>query len=271
MPVQFSSSVTQREMSWTAWKALFSDAGAQQHVEQDGTYVIWFYDGPEVYIARIWQGEVPADIVAGGYTQEQNDADKADFVANYLPTSNGTIQRVTRDGRLAVRTTAAEGTGKLFRLRALYFETASNTLVNKHPDGTSYGDAALTCFDAEGDVVTGDYSTAVRTVVDFEPTNSFELLGGWLDIDASIAAAHTDAWWVCVIAVPDIPAAYGGSIEFVQPLNLELIHSKRIAMDGRASTVMKYDPVNHTGKVRIAIDHPVGAVKDFQICLETFQ
>lgn len=83
---------TQRNYSWTAWKAVLAVKRAQHQYENGGDrYAIWFYDGPEVHTCEIWAGDVPHEVVSGGYSQVQNDLDKADFITNYQATANARI------------------------------------------------------------------------------------------------------------------------------------------------------------------------------------
>jgi hypothetical protein len=93
MPIVIAPQLTQRTYFWSAWKTVFSVKGAaHQHDDDGSTYTIWFYDGPEVHICTIWKGEVPSGVIeAGVYSQEQNDADKAEFEAAYLSSSNQTL------------------------------------------------------------------------------------------------------------------------------------------------------------------------------------
>ena len=84
MTTVLSSHLTHRRFSWTAWKDARAVRGTQtQYDESDGVYLIWFYDGPEVNLCAIYTGTVPA-----GVSQQDNDADKADFEANVQPTAN---------------------------------------------------------------------------------------------------------------------------------------------------------------------------------------
>ena len=84
MTTVLSSHLTHRRFSWTDWKDARAVRGTQtQYDESDGVYLIWFYDGPEVNLCAIYTGTVPA-----GVSQQDNDADKADFEANVQPTAN---------------------------------------------------------------------------------------------------------------------------------------------------------------------------------------
>lgn len=99
MSVALAPQLTERSFYWTEWKALFtSKGGIHQHYENTDTYKIWFYDLPEVSSCTIWKGTLPESIVAGGYSQVQNDSDKSDFETNYKSTSNKRIQRTDSFG-----------------------------------------------------------------------------------------------------------------------------------------------------------------------------
>lgn len=83
----------QRSGDWTYFKPFIVSKTLRVQYEDDGvTYFIYGYDGPEVLVCTIWKGTVPPSVVNGGYSQAQNDTDKADFETNYKPTANGGIQ-----------------------------------------------------------------------------------------------------------------------------------------------------------------------------------
>jgi hypothetical protein len=103
MPIAVAPSVTQRSYHWTAWKSAVSGKGiANPQYDDDGTfYTIWGYDGPEVHTCVIWKGVVP-DSITAFYSQNQNDADRADFETNYKTTYNKSLEPRTTDGALKV-------------------------------------------------------------------------------------------------------------------------------------------------------------------------
>jgi hypothetical protein len=82
MPI-FGSGTILQETRWTAFKAVaITQKGlAVQYEDTPDTYDIFAVDGTVVYRAQIFKGEVPLN---SDYSQFQNDADKADFEANYL-------------------------------------------------------------------------------------------------------------------------------------------------------------------------------------------
>lgn len=104
MTITLAPQFTQREYRWTAFKAVAAiKALAIQSESNADTHTVWGYDGPEVHICTIWVSTVPEAVIAAGYTQEQNDLDKADFVTNYQAKTNKSTHKITSDGR--VRTT----------------------------------------------------------------------------------------------------------------------------------------------------------------------
>jgi hypothetical protein len=98
--INIAPQYTQRTYTWVTWKSLNALKGGQHQYDDNGAlYKIWFYDGPEVNICTIWKGSVPPAQIQGGYSQAQNDSDKADFEANFKPTGNMQLVPRTPDGR----------------------------------------------------------------------------------------------------------------------------------------------------------------------------
>ena len=84
-----------RTYNWTAWKAAATERGMSlQFKENADQYEIYGYDELEAHGTFIWIGEVPWQLIESGYTQNQNDADKADFEANFKATGNKKISPV---------------------------------------------------------------------------------------------------------------------------------------------------------------------------------
>ena len=82
-------SIPRRVGNWTWLKALIPvKALSLQYDENAGEYLIYGYDAPEVLTCTIWKGAVPSGVISSGYSQAQNDSDKADFEANYKPSAN---------------------------------------------------------------------------------------------------------------------------------------------------------------------------------------
>lgn len=176
----------------------------------------------------------------------------------------------TIDGRLTIRNTTASKCHN-FSLRVFSFTFGDpSTLKNLRPsDFSPLSDVTMTCYDSGG-AVTTDPTQAVKTVLDFEPTYNYEVIGGWVDLPSGLIGGTTGSYWVSCIGVPDIPSAYGGSIPFVYPVNLEHAFTQKVVSDGRATQYLTYDPVHHTSKLRWIFLHPVSSGFGLQIYVETF-
>lgn len=155
---QMSAGHTQRFANWSVWKKCQTTKNGQFQFDDDGyVYTIWFYDGPEVHICNIWKTTVPSGIIASGYTQAQNDADKSDFESNYKPLANGVILPRAADGRPNMAPNS--------------FPMWSNLYFFGRGDDDGYGIAKGPYFQASSDVV-GD------TVVQFHLTDLTYIIGG---------------------------------------------------------------------------------------------
>lgn len=91
MSTIFSSGLTVRESRWTVWKTVQSvKTLVTQYEDDNNTYTIWGYDGPEVHVCQIFKGSVPESALSA-YSQEQNDSDRTDFETHYLSTANASL------------------------------------------------------------------------------------------------------------------------------------------------------------------------------------
>jgi len=78
--VNFGSSFNIRERRWTDFKEELSIRGGDlQYDTSDDGYQIYFVDRSEIFNCIIYTGSVPSTITQF-YSQEQNDADKEQFV-----------------------------------------------------------------------------------------------------------------------------------------------------------------------------------------------
>ena len=85
----FASNLTVHDKRWTAWKIVqLAKSLNTQYDETDNSYSIWGYDGPEVHVCAIYKTSVPDFVLAAGYSQEQNDADKNDFETHFKSKAN---------------------------------------------------------------------------------------------------------------------------------------------------------------------------------------
>lgn len=89
-------------MRWSEWKsAVVSRRCNPQAVEHNGVISVWFYD-IDRFEASIWRGDVPHGIITGGYSQEQNDLDLAEYDSGIVVFGKASEQR-NYDGRLIVQ------------------------------------------------------------------------------------------------------------------------------------------------------------------------
>ncbi len=116
MSIEFSNSLTKRKYIWTEFKDfLYKRDGNLQYEDLSEYYVIWFYDGPEVFICDIWKNNVPEDILSQwNLTQQQNEIDKLDFESNFQSSANKILERRQPDGSLHIAQVGRLGTEIIF-------------------------------------------------------------------------------------------------------------------------------------------------------------
>lgn len=276
--VALAPQLTQRVFRWTVWKTVYAIKGLPFQYEDDGQlYTIWTYDTPEVHLCQIWKGTVP-DSVTGAYSQEQNDADKADFEANYKSLGNLALGQIDTDGATIIRMKAAKR-GWTYGEIPIEFATArlqsdTNNFYAKLPDGTDRSGITCKIYNgSDAEITTAglaniNLNTAVKTILDFEPAYDYEVIGGSLrtinDITADIR--------MYIIGVPDIPAIYGGSKEMAGGLNLNyMVPASAYTVDGRVSKTLRYDATYHTSKLRLVFKYPAGTYEQIQLSIELYR
>ena len=175
------------------------------------------------------------------------------------------------DDAMLVRPKAAKS-GWTYHLTAPEFKTSElNSLYHKDISGTDLGACTVKYYDISNVELTtqGSCDTdCVKTVFSFEPTWDYEIIGGTIKTFNDITV-DMRTW---VIAVPDIPAAYGGSKVMVQGVNLKYIDPNNgIVADGRASKHMTYSATLHTNKLQVVIKHPAGTKEDIMVAFELYR
>lgn len=185
------------------------------------------------------------------------------------------IQEIDVDGAQIVRLKAAKK-GWTYCATPIEFQTSrlSDTLYSKLVDGTSRPGITMKSYNAQDqEVITpgllnANYSTIVKTVIDFEPNHDYEIIGGFIrtinDITADIR--------IWIIAVPDIPSGSGGSKEMVGGLNLNYMKPENtFFVDGRVTKMLPYNESLHTNKLRFVLKYPAGANESIVINLEYYK
>lgn len=153
------------------------------------------------------------------------------------------------------------------------------TFFTAEPDGfdnTNYleedhGDSTYTMVDADRNVTTNK-SLCKETWIDWEPLYSFEVVGGAIFIPSSLAGNDDDGWELHVVAAPDYPKEYGGSLQFISNPRLKWRKGGWLEEDQSMNPAeTSYVPTYHFTKIRWILKHPLGASSEFQIHMKIFR
>ena len=166
-------------------------------------------------------------------------------------------------------------TGWHFQAQSVEFTTSTlNSVYNKDVNGDDLGYTTIKFFDENDDeLVAGTQieldTDCIRTEITWEPTSDFEVIGGTL----YQSVAPTEDCRIWIIAVPDVPVIYGGSIPFAEGgLNLRRMGIGDIMdLDGKTPKLMKYDATYHTNKFKIILRHGVGHASSLMIVFKIFE
>ena len=165
----------------------------------------------------------------------------------------------------------ASKTGWTYHLNGVEFVTSKiGSIVNKDVNGDDLGFTTYKIYDDTDTEITleANQGNAVKTVIDWEPTFDYEIVGGHLKTTNTI----TDDVYIYVLGVPDLTPAQGGSKEFISCINMKFIKAHdSIDADGRATKFLPYDATYHTNKMRITLNHPVGLQCEFLMIFEIFK
>lgn len=81
MTIVFGTSFTIIEHRWSGWKAVLAQKSLEPQFHlSDGVYTLYAYDNPDVHTCQVFFDEVPSSALTA-YSQEQNDADKVEFMS----------------------------------------------------------------------------------------------------------------------------------------------------------------------------------------------
>lgn len=200
------------------------------------------------------------------------NSDQIDFETNYKSSFNGKIvlEQLDSDGAPMSRVKVVpSGWNFNYRMVDLKLSTVGS-LVNNNAAGVAQTDVTLSLYDGSGVLIIdpANQGNCVKTVVDIEPVYDIYVAGGALRMDTQV----TDNVYLNVIAVPDIPALYGGSKAFVQNVNLKYItNSIGLDVDGRAAKLLTYSATYHTNKFRFQFTHPAGYQMGVGILMEMYR
>lgn len=265
--ITIASHFTQREYKWTAWKVAKANKYLiTQFDEDDSRYLVYGYDGPEAHLCFIYKGTVPAEVLQSGYTQEQNDADKADFEGNHKTSSNAMIEVTDSQGRKITKPAATSILSGAYQLHAVEFTTSKlNSIYNKNDSGVDLGFSTVKLYKEDGSEITteGEENLAVKTVVDWMTTHPLEIIGGSL-YHAVPPTSDCRMWIVAAPGILNVTFGQGG-------INLKHVGAgSTVRADGRAT---KYLPIVPGGinKMRLTFRHSQGLVYNAMMLFELFK
>lgn len=250
------------DLSWTEFKIVASNKARVRYIDRDTFYKITYTDEGGVFECSVLQ---------------DSGADQIDFETNYQSLANQSYALpVDSDGAPLSRVKMTTS-GWAYQLHSIELETSKlDSVVELKEDNTSWGFASIKYYQLIDGVETlmsaptqGDLDTnCVKTIVDWEPTFDYEIMGGFLK-QISVPSSDVRLW---VIGVPDVPAIYGGSKLFISSINLRYLGTEEgIRVDGRAPKYLAYNATNHTNKIRIMLRHPVGMNHKLCFTMEIFK
>ena len=248
-------------LPWSALKQIVATKGVLQYVEDSDNIYVFLIDGTFQLTCLI---------------NKHIDAEsKEDFETNYKATANLNLWQNDSDGAQIVRPKAAK---KGWSFWAVPIELTTSTLggTTYLKDSNNNDIPGVTCkiYNDNNEEITtagllnANLNTCVKTVLDFEPTFDYEMIGGALRINSN-PAQDVRLW---IVGAPDIPAQYGGSKEFASGINLKfLAPDSSFEIDGRVSKYVAYNEQLHTGKLRVILKHPAGLNLNVQVIIHMYR
>ena len=248
-------------LTWTDLKEFAMDRGQSlQYFDKNDAYNIYCIDGQLAGKTAIHKS-LPAHAI-----------DKEDFETNYKANANIRLTALRDSDGTIIQKIKVTTSGWNFQLHGIEFTTCKlNSIYSKDENGNDLGFTTLRVYKADGseclDQITADLA-GVKTVVDWEPTFDYEIVGGMIKLK-SLISSDVRLW---VVGVPDIPFQYGGSKLFASNLNLNFITLEEgVRVDGRAAKLLSYNPTLHTNKLRMIFTHPIAKKADIHIMFELFR
>lgn len=253
--------ITMSINSWATYKNLVSTKDLRpQYLETPTTYDILATEGE-----FCWQIALLKD---GG-------TDVTDFINSHRVNYNQPVSSLDSDGAQVTRNKAAKK-GWTYCVDPIEFETSrrSNLMYSKDVNGNNRNGISLRLYDINSNeiVVDGEananWANAVKTVIDFEPTYDYEIIGGFVGTLNDI----TQDIRLYIIGAPDIPAQSGGSKEMIGGLNLNFMKPENaFFVDGRVTKFMQYNGNDHRGKMRFILKYPAGVNERVVINVEYYK
>lgn len=160
--------------------------------------------------------------------------------------------------------------GAKFKTHHVYFKTSDlDSLKERKENGTPYGYSTLKLYDANGLEITDSVneSNAVKTVIEFEPDFTYEIIGGGV-YQTLVPSSPVVAY---AVFAPTIPEAYGGQVHFLNEAHMEMMGiGKVIDVDGYVPKSINYDSVNHSGRFNFIFHHNAGYQHELLMFVKIF-
>lgn len=248
-------------LQWTEFKAIaVTKALSMQWVEDSKFYYLTTIDGMMELHCVVDKN--PTDAT------ELND-----FVNNFKAAGNASFSDI--DGIPFMRLKASK---KGWSFWAVPIEITTSTLQGSAycKDAAGNDISGITCKIYDGNnaeittagLLNANLNSCVKTVLDFEPSFDYEMIGGALRINSN-PSTDIRLW---IIGAPDIPAQYGGSKEFASGVNLKFMApDSSFEIDGRVTKYVTYNAQTHQGKLRVILKHPAGTSVNMQIIIHTYR
>lgn len=249
----------QRKITWAILKSFVQARTLSiQYIDMDTFYMLWAFDG---------EFSLNMEIEKDGGTEV------TDFETNFKPAGNASSSDI--DGIPFFRLKASKKGWSFWALPIeITTSTLSGSVYSKDASGTNIPGITCKIYDNNNAEITtagllnANLNTCVKTVLDFEPTFDYEMIGGILRINSN-PGTDIRLW---IVGAPDIPAIYGGSKEFASGINLKfLAPDSAFEIDGRVTKYVTYSADTHQGKLRIILKHPAGTQINLQAVIHTYK
>ena len=173
------------------------------------------------------------------------------------------------DGATLTRPKMA-ATGRHYQLHGMSFTTAGvGSFKQPDTDGVNRAYGELSFFDHDNTPCSGieNMHKVCKTIVDWEPPFDYEIMGGKFHQYGSPSGELI----LNVVALPDIPASYGGNVEFVLATDLRFIGPDTgLDILGHTTSELIYSATQHTNKIRMSLHHASGVQHEMYIGFEIF-
>lgn len=274
--------MTELKTTWTILKATMTARGLTcQWFDQGASYFVAVFDKQLEFTTEI---------------EKDGGADQIDFETNYKTGGNGRLEDPKDTDGSPIQRMKTTKSGWHFEPRSMdFFTSKAGSLYNRAYNtaqiltGTDLGDGVLSFFNASAVAMTQniaggetlaafqarldalDGTGCVETYADWEPNYSFDLVGAYFQIVSPPPASNPAYLWV--IIAPDVPANLGGSVPFCNGGWNLAFFGDRVTFDVDAKGVksFNYDPVYHSGKIRLLIKHDPGVKIGIQIIYKQYK